>query len=246
MAGTLLLLQAAGVEIHVWNLANGCLGTVRHDKEEISAMRWREAQASARLAGSAAHPPLFDDLGIFYDAPSLARVAAGVREIKPTMVFTHPPLDYMEDHQNTGRLAVTALFARAMRNFVTDPPRPPFEGSAAIYHSLPHTLAGPLGERLHPSHYVRIDRVIARKREMLAQHKSQKEWLDASQGMDAYLDEMERIARDVGGMSGSFALAEGFSIHSHAGFSPAGWDPLKALLGGEVLLPIGRRVEQAR
>jgi len=241
IAGTLLLLQAAGAEIHLWNLANGCLGTVRHSREEIAAIRWREAQEAARLAGATAHPPLFDDLGIFYDARSLARVAAGIREIRPTMVFTHPPLDYMEDHQNAGRLAVTAVFARAMRNFVTEPPRAPFEGSVALYHSLPHTLCGPLGEPVAPSHFVRIERVLARKRGMLAAHRSQKEWLDASQVMDAYLDEMERIAREVGRLSGSFAAAEGFSIHSPVGFSPAGWDPLKALLGDEVLLQGGAR-----
>jgi len=77
-------------------------------------------------------------------------------------------------------------------------------------------------------------KVLPRKREMLAQHKSQKEWLDVSQGFDAYLDEMERLGREVGRMSGRFSLAEGFTQHSHIGFSPPGWDPLSELLGADV------------
>jgi LmbE family N-acetylglucosaminyl deacetylase len=234
LAGTLLLFKQAGAEIHIWNLANGNLGTVRHDREQIAAIRWNEAMDSARLAGATLHPPLFDDLGIFYDARSLARVAAGIRLIQPTIVFTHPTSDYMEDHQNTARLAITAVFSRAMTNYVTEPCRPPFDHPVAIYHGLPHGLRGPLGERPTLSHVVRIDKVSASKRQMLAQHRSQKEWLDVSQGMDAYLNEMERHDREVGRMSGCFQMAEGFMQHSHVGFSPAGWDPLTALLGDNV------------
>ena len=108
MAGTLLLLKDAGAEIHMWNLANGHCGTARDAREEIIRRRAGEAEASARLAGAVSHPPLFDDLGIFYDRPSLARVSAVVREIRPTIVLTQSPQDYMEDHQNTCRLLVTA------------------------------------------------------------------------------------------------------------------------------------------
>lgn len=234
IAGTLLLLQSAGAEIHVWNLANGCLGTVQHDRAEIARIRWEETRASARVAGATAHPPLFDDLAIFYDAPSIARVSAVIRTVQPTIILTHPIVDYMEDHQNTARLVVTAVFSRGMRNHVTDPVRPTYEAPAAVYHALPHGLRGPTGERPVPSHFVDIERVFPRKREMLAQHASQKEWLDVSQGFDAYLAEMERLGRDVGRLSGRFSLAEGFTQHSHLGFSPAGWDPLREMLGADV------------
>jgi LmbE family N-acetylglucosaminyl deacetylase len=233
MAGTLLLLKAAGADIHIWNLANGCCGTIRHSRAEISSIRRREAQASARLAGATAHPSLFDDLAIFYNAPSLARVAAGFRRIKPSIVLTHPLVDYMEDHQNTARLAVTAAFSRGIKNYRTMPARPAWDGPVAIYHALPHGLRGPMGERPVVSHFIGIEKVFALKRRMLAAHKSQKEWLDASQGMDAYLKEMEATGRAVGRMSGRFAIAEGFSRHSHLGFSPPDWDPLASLLGGD-------------
>src|SRR4051794_25328666 len=82
-AGTLLLLKEAGCKIHMWNLANGCCGSVRHNREEAARIRLQEAEASATLAGALYHPPLFDDLDIFYDKPSLAKVSAVIRSIQP-------------------------------------------------------------------------------------------------------------------------------------------------------------------
>jgi len=234
MAGTMLLLKAAGAEIHFWNLANGCYGTVRHSRAEITRLRGCEAAASARRAGAAIHKPLFDDLAIFYDRESLARVSAVMREIKPSIVLTHPPSDYMEDHQNAARLAVTAAFSRGIKNYITRPARPPWDGPVAIYHSLPHGRRGPLGEAPAVTHFVRIDRVLPLKRRLLAEHKTQKEWLDVSQGMDAYLTEMEISGRAVGKMSGRFPVAEAFARHSPIGFSAADWDPLRDLLGADV------------
>jgi N-acetylglucosamine malate deacetylase 1 len=235
MAGTLLLLKAAGARIHMWNLANGNLGTVRHSREEIAAMRWHEARDAAALAGAQAHPPLFDDMAIFYDGPSFAKVAAGIRGIRPDIILTQPPVDYMEDHQNTARLVVSAAFARGMPNFQSDPPQPPYEAPVAIYHALPAGLRGPLGERPAPTHWVDVAAVLPAKRAMLACHRSQKEWLDVSQGMDAYLTTMEDLTREAGRMSGRFDLAEGFTQHGHLGFSNAGWDPLADMLGSRVV-----------
>jgi LmbE family N-acetylglucosaminyl deacetylase len=233
MAGTLRLLKKAGSEIHMWNLANGHCGTARHSREDIIRLRAAEAAASAHLAGAVSHPPLFDDLGIFYDQSSLARVAAVVREIRPTIVLTHSPRDYMEDHQNTCRLAVTSAFSRGMCNFVTAPPRGAGDQPVAVYHALPHGLHDGLGQRVGPDLYVDIASVLDAKREMLACHRSQKEWLDVSQGMDAYLNEMVTMSATVGRMSGRFAYAEGWCRHSTLGFAPMGFNPLQTLLNGD-------------
>jgi hypothetical protein len=66
---------------------------------------------------------------------------------------------------------------------------------------------------------------------MLAQHRSQKEWLDVSQGMDAYLTDMENFSRKIGTLSGKFEIAEGWRRHVHMGFGPENYDPMKELLG---------------
>jgi LmbE family N-acetylglucosaminyl deacetylase len=233
MAGTLLLLKRAGAEIHMWNLANGHCGTAQHSRGDIIRIRAAEAEASALLAGAVSHSALFDDLGIFYDAPSLARVAAVVRAIKPAIILTQSPQDYMEDHQNTCRLLVTAAFSHGMRNFVTQPPRPVWDAPLAIYHALPHGLQDGMGQPVHPDLFVNIGAVLAEKRAMLACHRSQKEWLDVSQGMDAYLEEMVNMSAAVGRMSGQCEYAEGWRLHSKLGFAPNDFSPLESMLKGD-------------
>ncbi|MFZ4484489.1 MAG: PIG-L deacetylase family protein [Chthoniobacterales bacterium] len=230
MAGTLLRLKDAGCEIHLWNLANGCCGSATLSPEEAAAVRWEEARASAKLAGGMAQPPLFDDLGIYYDAPSVARAAAVIRQIQPDIILTHSPQDYMEDHQNTTRLVVTGAFTRAMKNFVTNPVVPAYDKPVALYHALPHGLNDALRQPVAPHFFTDIGPVLARKRAMLACHASQKEWLDVTQGMNAYLDEMERMSAAVGRMSGRFAFAEGWRRHSHLGFAAEDYDPVSRML----------------
>jgi hypothetical protein len=68
------------------------------------------------------------------------------------------------------------------------------------------------------------------KRAALACHASQKEWLDATQGMDSYLHAMETFSAEVGRMSGAFASAEGWRRHAHLGFCAEDDDPLRDLL----------------
>lgn len=230
MAGTLLRLKDAGCEIHLWNLANGCCGSATLSREEAISVRWQEAQASAKLAGGTAHPPLFDDLGIFYDASSIAHAAAMIRKIQPDIILTQSPQDYMEDHQNTTRLVVTGAFTRAMKNFVTSPEVAIYDKPVALYHALPHGLNDALRQPVPPHFFTDIGPVLARKRAMLACHASQKKWLDVTQGMDAYLDEMERMSGEVGRMSGKYQFSEGWRSHSHLGLGPEDFDPIANLL----------------
>jgi N-acetylglucosamine malate deacetylase 1 len=230
MAGTLLLLRQAGWEIHYWNLASGNCGAARSSSAKTRAVRRREAQAAARLLEARYHPSFLDDLEIFYDDPTLRRVAAVIREVRPRVVLTHSPEDYMEDHMNTSRLAVTAAFARGMPNFRTRPPRPATDQTVTIYHAMPHGLCDALGQRVKPGAFVNTSSVHDRKRAALACHRSQKEWLDLSQGMGSYLAAMDEMSLAVGGMSGHFRHAEGWRRHSHLGFCGPEADPLRETL----------------
>ncbi len=112
MAGTLLLLKQAGCEIHTINLANGCVGSTETGPAETAAIRWKEAQDSARLLGSIHHECMVDDLEVYYTTELIKRVTALVRQVKPDMVFTQSMEDYMDDHMNTAKVAVTATFSR--------------------------------------------------------------------------------------------------------------------------------------
>src|SRR6185295_19608840 len=108
------------------------------------------------------HESLVNDLEVFYEGRTLAKLAALVRVVAPEILLTHSPSDYMEDHENAGRLAVTAAFARGMRNLRTDPETLPVTASVTVYHSQPHGDRGPLGALVRPSHFVDVGGKVRR------------------------------------------------------------------------------------
>lgn len=226
MAGTLILLGRAGYTLHIMNLASGSCGTAVLPRDEIVARREREARNSAALIGAVFHPSLVDDLEIFYERPLLARLAAIVREVNPQILLLPSPQDYMEDHMNTSRLMVTAAFCRGMLNYITEPPLPPVSGEMALYHALPYGLADQLRRPIRPDFYIDIGEAIDLKRQMLACHQSQKDWLDQSQGKDSYLQAMADMAVEVGRWSRRATHAEAWRRHSHLGFGAQDFDPL--------------------
>src|SRR4030095_7738639 len=114
MAGTMLLLCRAGWEIHCFNLASGNCGSATLGAAKLRRIRRAEARSAAEVMGAHWHPPITNDLEIFYEDRLLRRVAAVVRQVAPEIILTHSPADYMEDHMNACRLAVTGAFARGM------------------------------------------------------------------------------------------------------------------------------------
>jgi hypothetical protein len=78
--------------------------------------------------------------------------------------------------------------------------------------------------------------VQAGKHAALAAHESQQDWLQASQGMNSYLQAMTDMSEAVGRLSGRFAHAEGWRRHLHLGFSGSEIDPLRDALGEDYLV----------
>lgn len=242
MAGTLLQLRNAGWSIHVLNLSRGSCGSLELGPAALRRTRLREAREAARILGAQHHPPLCDDLEILYAMKTLRRLAAVVRKVAPRILLVPSPQDYMEDHVNACRLAVTAGFVRGMPNFSALPATLPFEGELTVYHALPHGLRDGLRRRIHPGAFVNTAPVHAIKLRALAAHQSQQGWLDASQKMNSYLRAMEAMSREVGKMSRRFELAEGWRRHSHLGFCSEKADPLREALGSDFL--VDARYEQ--
>ena len=230
MAGTLLLLKKRGWDIHYFNLTSGNCGSVRHNAATTRRLRLAEAKRAARILGAKFHRPIADDLEIFYDIKLLRRVAAVIREVKPSLVLTHSPQDYMEDHMNTCRLAVTAAFSRGMPNFVTTPRRAAMPGDITVYHAMPHGHCDALRQPIRAELFVNTTSVQATKLAALAEHRTQQEWLDVSQGMNSYLRAMEEASLRVGKLSRRFRHAEGWRRHSHLGFCSETSDPLREVL----------------
>jgi len=234
MAGTLLLLGAAGYELHYMTLSSGNCGSMMMSAAKTRLARRKESIAAAKILGAMHHRAICDDLEILYEVRTLRKLAAIIREVGPEIILTHSPQDYMEDHTSTSRLAVSAAFARGMPNFKTLPSRKPCANEVVIYHAMPHGLQDQLRQAIVPELFVDTTKMHARKREALAAHASQKGWLDATQGMDSYLAEMDRMSRRVGKMSGAFEHAEGWRRHLHLGFSARDHDPLAEVLGASV------------
>lgn len=229
MAGTLLMLNDVGWETHYLNISSGNCGSVSLNSTQTETKRLEEAQKAATILGSRFHSPFSRDLEIFYDSMHLRKLASIIREVNPTIVLTHSPQDYMEDHSNTSRLAVTAAFSRGMPNFDVDPPLNPIKNEIAVYHAMPHGLMDGMRQPVKPDLLVDTTSVFNTKQQALAAHQSQKEWLDISQGMNSYLNSMELISRKVGENAGS-THAEGWRRHSHLGFSACEIDPLSQAL----------------
>ncbi|MEI6341704.1 MAG: PIG-L family deacetylase [Verrucomicrobiota bacterium] len=227
MAGTMLAMARRGWDLHYFNLCRGNLGSATIPGPELAEIRAGEAQAAAAVLGATWHPPIAPDLELFYTSEMIRRVAAVVRIARPSVILTHSPEDYMEDHMIASRLAVTAAFARGMPNLETVPPVPSGEFPVRIYHALPHGLHDAMGRGVEADSFVDTTLFHARKREALARHASQKEWLDQSQGMDSYLVAMDDFSREVARMAApGIECAEGWRRHSHLGFCPASFDPL--------------------
>jgi len=213
--GTLSLLQKAGWGIHICTLAPGDKGTAEYDRAEISRIRKSEAANSAKIMGAVYHCLDFEDLYILYERDSIRKVSSLVRKIKPMVVFTSSPSDYMIDHEMTSLIVQTACFSAGIKNLEIE--EAPYEPVPYLYYCDPLEGKDKFGISIKPSIYVNISNEIELKKEMLACHKSQRNWLREHHKMDEYIDSMVRFAKQRG-KEANTAYAEGFRQHLGHGF----------------------------
>lgn len=237
MAGTLLALAERGWEVHYLNVSDGSGGSTTLSPARIAKKRLAESKASCKLAGFKHYPPIAQDMHIFYSTELSAKTLAVVRAAKPSIILTQSLQDYMEDHQNATRLAVWAGFTKGIKNAPCRPMRPVYPGDVAVYHGMPHGLRDMMGKIIRSGLWVDVAPHIEMKKRMLACHASQKQWLDATQGMDSYLQTMVDLSAAMGGMSGKFKYAEGWRRHNPIGYSAdLSFDPLREALGKSALV----------
>lgn len=241
MAGTLMQLVARGWQAHYFNIANGCCGSMTMEPGECARTRLGEAQDAAAALPATFYAPLCNDMEIFYTTPLLAGVASVIRRAAPSIILTHSLEDYMEDHQNAARLAVSGAFVRGVPNYKCEPVGECYFDDVAIYHAQPHGNRSPMGDVIRPGLCVDVTDYAMRKKQLLEKHCSQASWLDESQGMDSYVATMEELNAEVGTMSGTFSLAEGWRQHLHIGYSRPGFDPLAEALSESCV-----RLDQSR
>lgn len=222
-AGTLALLKRAGWGVHLATMTAGDLGSMTLPRPEISRVRRGEAEASAKVLGAGYTCLGFDDLTILYDAPSKRRVCGLLREVRPDLVITHPPHDYMTDHTETPRIVREAAFASTIPNWeasLNGKPAPPCAKMPAILYTDPIENIDAEGRRVPARIVVDITSAMETKERMLACHESQRSWLRAQHGEDEYLLSMKRWGADRAKdfRKKTVKYAEGFTPHLGHGF----------------------------
>jgi LmbE family N-acetylglucosaminyl deacetylase len=193
-AGTLALLRQAGCHVTMATMTPGDCGSAEHDAEAIAAIRRDEARASADLIGADYLCLEFRDLAIFSDDESRRRVVEALRRTHPDLILTAPPVDYLCDHEATSILVRDACFCASVPNYVTRQwePAPPLAKIPHLYYVDPIEGTDRDGKPIEPGFYVDVSRVFEIKRQMLACHASQRNWLLRQHGIDEYLDSQSR------------------------------------------------------
>ena len=132
-AGTLALLHARGASVHIATMTAGDGGSAELPPAEISRIRLREAAQAAALLEGEHHCAGAQDLLIAYDPLNIRRVTEIVRRVRPDIVFTHSPQDYLLDHEITSQLVRAACFAASAPNVKTE-----VENAATATAQIPH------------------------------------------------------------------------------------------------------------
>jgi LmbE family N-acetylglucosaminyl deacetylase len=205
--GTLALLADAGHELTIATFTPGDCGSHEMGPEEIARVRRCEAEAAAARIGARYCCLEFCDLAIFEDDVSRRRVTEALRQARPEIVLAASPVDYLCDHEAASALVRDSCFCAPMPNYRTASPPIPV---------IPHLYwMDPLGGRdregtlVRPDFVVDVTAAFERKRAMLAEHTSQREWLRRHHGVDEYLLEMERWTRERGALA-DVTYGEGF------------------------------------
>lgn len=207
--GTLALLSQREHDIVIVTLSAGDCGSATHGPDETASIRKTEAAEAAAVIGATYRWGGFRDLSIFNDDPSRRIVTALIRELRPDIVLTAAPSDYLCDHETTSLLVRDACFAAPIRNYDVPSHHPPLAAIPHLYFMDPIEQRDRSGSPAVADFTVNVESTIATKRAMLAKHQSQSLWLQRQHGMADYIRQMEDWTRFRGERAG-IAWGEGF------------------------------------
>jgi LmbE family N-acetylglucosaminyl deacetylase len=205
-------------EAHIASMTPGDCGSMELPPQEIARIRRGEGQASADLLGGRYHCLEERDLLVFYGERTLEKAIRVMREVRPRIVITHSPGDYMLDHEVTSVIARAAAFGAPMPNMFRDRGHPPpLEHVPHLYYADPIEGKDSLGHPVGAGFCIDITATIDLKEQMLCRHASQREWLLKHHGMDEYVTSMRAWAAARGQECG-VPFAEGFRPHLGHGY----------------------------
>jgi LmbE family N-acetylglucosaminyl deacetylase len=241
--GTLALLAGLGWEVHIATATPGDCGSSRLKPHQIAAIRRKEARQAASVLGARYHCLERRDLRVRYDDRTLFAALGLLRQVRPRVLITHSPADYMLDHEQISLVARAAAFGAPIPNAPAPTRWRPLEAVPHLYYADPIEGKDPFGSPVRPSLLVDVKGVLETKLEMLSKHRSQRDWLRQHHGMDEYLESAKRWSRERGRLAG-LAYAEGF--RQHLGHAYPQDDLLARTLRGRAV-PLGQpRISHAK
>ena len=201
--GTLARYVQEGYEVVMCNATLGDRGSFEHTSEEIAGIRLAEARHAAELAG-ATHVTLgLSDAEVNAgDRDQVLAVVDLVRDVRPDVILTHSPNDYMSDHNELSKLVFGASFHATLPLLETGKPH---HGAVTPIYFMDTVM----GLGFEPVEYVDVTETIATKVAMLEAHQSQLTWLRDHDGVDV-VEQMRTVTRFRGQQCG-VEYAEGFA-----------------------------------
>jgi N-acetylglucosamine malate deacetylase 1 len=186
--GTLARYVDEGHETIMSHVTNGDLGSFVHQRADLADLRTDESRASAAVAGAEYLSLGISDGEVNAASADQRRMMVNlIREAGPDVVLTHAPNDYHTDHNETSKLVFDTSFLATVPLLETEKPHHPTV-PPLIYMD---TVAG---LRFEPSEFVDITGWIEKKVSMLAEHRTQLEWLRDRAGIDV-LEDVRTVAR---------------------------------------------------
>ena len=211
-AGTLALLREKQWHIEFATMTPGDCGSTTLSREKISRIRKAEAKKSAHMLDGNYHCMECDDIFIAYNRPTLLKVIKLIRQVRPTIVLTQSPQDYMIDHEVTSAVVRTACFSAGIRNVKTGRAKP-FMKMPYLYYFDPIDGKDILGTEIKASTIVNIGSTMQTKETMFRCHESQQSWLQAHHEVDDYINSsLKKLSAKRGKEIGA-SFAEGFRQH---------------------------------
>ena len=201
VSGTLARYRQDGHNVAICICCDGSAGSMTMTAEEARQTRRVEAKNAADAIGADMHWVGELDALLFDTAETRAKVIDVIRIVKPQVVFTHSENDYHSDHRAASAIAFAATFNATLPNIKTE--QPVMHGTPALFYLEPLG-----GYGFEPEFFVDITDVIEQKRNALACHVSQLQWLRDHDNVDV-IDMMEINGRYRGYQAG-YKYAECF------------------------------------
>lgn len=165
---TAIKLSREGHRVRFVSMTDGSAGHQSLGREELAAIRRREAQEAGAVAGIEYEVLGYPDGELEVTLESRSRTLRLIRAFDPDVIITHRTIDYHPDHRYTAQLVQDASYLVMVPNICPDTPA--LTHQPAIFF-MSDEYKKPLP--LKPDVAVRVDDVYEQKLRMVSCHRSQ-------------------------------------------------------------------------